>query len=404
MAGIEVSADPVAAATAIAEDVLAPLAAHHDATGAFPVDGIKALGEAGLLGMLVPQEYGGLGESYSTYVEVTEALARACASTAMIFVMHHCQYIMVVDHGTKQQKEFFLPPIARGEELVGSGTTEPETGGNAAFCVSAKVRDGDSIRLTAIKPVVTSANYAEWIYCTTRASVDAPGDELSLVIMPGPKRSDAVERFGLWDCVGMRATASTGLRFIDCTVPSWHQVGPENSLSVRSSSMTLVSRAGFAAVWQGIAASAFDETRSHVQKKHHDFIVRDESGANRTDRRAVGASESTQRQLAEMRVRLLSSHELLRGAARRIDARRDEIHAGVALDDIHDLLWSARIACGEAAVDVTRQGLRLCGVTGLRPGTLMLERHIRDALTSQVMAPSEDATKLALGSQLARSA
>jgi alkylation response protein AidB-like acyl-CoA dehydrogenase len=402
MASIELNADPVECAMSIANDVLAPRAAHHDATGEFPEQGIEALGAAGLLGLLVPREYGGLESSYETFVEVVEILARACASTAMIFVMHHSQYVMVVDHGTTRQKEAFLPPIARGEELVASATTEPETGGNAGFCVSAKECDGEHIRLTATKPVVTSANYADWIYCTTRASSESAGDELSMVIMPGPKRCEQVQPFGVWDCIGMRATSSTGLRFDRCEVPDWHQIGPEDSAHVRASSMTLVSRAGFSAVWQGIAAAAFDATLAHVQRKHHDFIRRDNgSSATRTERRAVAGSETTQRQLAEMRVRMLASRELLRGAARRIDAQREQITAGSALEEVQEVLWSARIACGEAAIDVTRQGLRLCGVTGLRAGTLTLERHMRDALTSQVMAPSEDATKLMLGAQLA---
>jgi alkylation response protein AidB-like acyl-CoA dehydrogenase len=405
MAGIEVSTDTVACAKGIAEGVLAPRAAEHDLTGEFPVDGLKALGEAGLMGMLVPREYGGLEASYETFVEVVETLAQACASTAMVFVMHHNQYAMVVDHGTTQQKEVFLPPIAEGKELVASATTEPETGGNAGFCVSAKETDGERIRLTATKPVVTSANYADWIYCTTRASAAAPGDELSMVVMPGPSRSADVEPFGVWNCVGMRATASTGLRFKACEVPRWHQIGGEDSAHVRASSMTLVSRAGFAAVWQGIATSAFATALAHVRSKHHDFIRADgRDGATRTERRSVSASETTQRQLAEMRVRLLGSRELLHGAARLIDARREQILEGEPAEEVQDLLWSARIACGEAAVDVTRQGLRLCGVSGLRAGSLPLERHMRDALTSQVMAPSEDATKLMLGQQLVSAA
>jgi alkylation response protein AidB-like acyl-CoA dehydrogenase len=403
MAGTAIRAEPVASARAIASEVLAARAAHHDATGEFPGPGLKALGEAGLLGLLVPLEYGGLGGSYETFTQVVEVLGRACASTAMIYVMHHNQYVMVVDHGTTQQKETFLPPIAAGEALVASATTEPETGGNAGFCVSAKEEDGERLRLTATKPVVTSANYADWIYCTTRASSNAAGDELSMVIMPGPKRSAEVEPFGVWDCVGMRATSSTGLRFNACEVPRWHQLGPEDSAHLRASSMTLVSRVGFAAVWQGIAAASFDETLAHVQRKHHDFIRREaDSTGTWTERRAVAGSETTQRQLAEMRVRMLASRELLHSAARNIHARREEILGGALAEDVQDLLWSARIACGEAAVDVTRQGLRLCGVTGLRAaGTLALERHMRDALTSQVMAPSEDATKLMLGLQLA---
>ncbi len=403
MSDTQLKADPVACARAIAAEVLAPRATHHDTTGEFPTQAVEALGSAGLLGLLVPREYGGAEASYETFIEVVGVLAQACASTAMIFVMHHCQYAMVVDHGTAQQKEAFLPPIARGEQLVASATTEPETGGNAAFCVSAKESDGEAIRLTATKPVVTSANYADWVYCTTRSSPAAAGDELSMVIMPGPGRSDRVEPFGAWDCVGMRATASTGLRFKECEVPNWHQIGPEDSAHVRASSMTVVSRAGFAAVWHGIATAAFEGTLAHVQRKYHDFIRRDDGATGtRTERRVVAGSESTQRQLAEMRVRLLGARELLHGAGRMIDLRREEILRGDSAEEVQDLLWSARIACGEAAIEVTRQGLRLCGVTGLRAqGPLALERHMRDALTSQVMAPSEDATKLMLGRQLA---
>lgn len=393
---------PVDLAREIANDVLAPRAAHHDATGEFPADAMQALGGAGLLGLLVPREYGGMEATIETFTGVVGALAQACASTAMIYVMHHCQYAMVVDHGTEQQKEAFLRPIAAGRELVASGTTEPETGGNAGFCVSAKQSDGQRIQLTAVKPVVTSANHADWIYCTTRASSEAAGDELSIVIMPGPARSECVEPFGVWDCVGMRATSSSGLRFAQCEVPSWHQIGPDDSAHVRATSMTVVSRAGFAAVWQGIATAAFDEALAHVRGKHHDFIRRDAGAASaRTERRSVAASETTRRQLAEMRVRLLCSRELLKSAARTIDVCRWELLANGTVDELQDQLWAARVACGESAVDVTRQALRLCGVTGLRGGgPLALERHMRDALTSQVMAPSEDATKLMLGSQL----
>jgi alkylation response protein AidB-like acyl-CoA dehydrogenase len=398
------TAELVEAAREIATEILAPRAAHHDATGEFPAQGLEALGHAGLLGMLVPREYGGPEASYETFVQVVESLAQACSSTAMVFVMHTCQYVMVVDHGTAQQKEAFLPPIARGEELTASATTEPETGGNAAFCVSAKERHGEKLRLTATKPVVTSANHADWIYCTTRASADSAGDELSVVIMPGPARSDRVEPFGVWDCVGMRATSSSGLRFNECEAPCWHQIGPEDSAHVRASSMTIAARAGFAAVWQGIATAAFEEALAHVRRKQHDFIRRDESaGTTRTDRLTVASSETTRRQLAEMRVRMSASRELLYSAARMIDAHRDELlKERCGFETVQDQLWSARIACGESAIEVTRQALRLCGVTGLRSsGPLALERRMRDALTSQVMAPSEDATKLMLGGQLA---
>jgi len=394
--------DPVQAAIEIAAEVLAPGAERRDSTGEFPLDALGALGEAGLLGLLVPREYGGLEVSVETFADVIAELGRGCASTAMVVVMHHTQYVMLVDHGDETQKRFFLPPIARGEQLVASATTEPEVGGNSAFCVSARQLDGDRIRLTAVKPVVTSANHADWVYCTTRASAESAGDRLSMVIMPGPNHSDAVTPFGQWDCVGMRATASSGLRFDDCAVPRWHQIGPDDSAHVRRSSMSIVARIGFAAVWQGIANSAFAATLAHTKGKEHEFIRRDqESGEIRSELRTVAESETSRRQLAEMRIRLLASGELLRSAARLVDERREEIIAGAPSEEVQERIWAARVACGEGAIDVTRQGLRLCGVTALRAGKLPLERHMRDALTSQVMAPTEDATKQLLGAQLA---
>jgi alkylation response protein AidB-like acyl-CoA dehydrogenase len=399
----EIISNPVEAAREIAAEVLAPGAERRDSTGEFPRDALNALGQAGLLGLLVPREYGGLEVSISTFIEVIAELGRACASTAMVVVMHHCQYVMLVDHGSEKQKRFFLPPIARGEHLVASATTEPETGGNAAFCVSARHVDGDLIRLTAVKPVVTSANYADWVYCTTRTSDESAGDQLSMVIMPGPNRSEAVTPFGDWDCVGMRATASTGLRFDDCAVPRWHQIGPDDSAHVRATSMSFISRVGFAAVWQGIANSAFATTLDHAKAKEHEFIRREpESGEIHSERRTLAQSETTQRQIAEMRIRTLASGELLRSAARLIDERREGIIAGAPAGEVQERLWAARVACGQSAVDVTRQGLRLCGVTALRTGRLPLERHMRDALTSQVMSPGEDVTKHQLGALLVR--
>jgi alkylation response protein AidB-like acyl-CoA dehydrogenase len=400
-----VISNPVQAAREIAAEVLAPGAERRDLNGEFPHDALAVLGQAGLLGLLVPRKYGGLEVSISTFVEVITELGQACASTAMVVVMHHSQYVMLVDHGSEKQKRFFLPPIARGEQLVASATTEPETGGNSAFCVSTRSVDRDRIRLSAVKPVVTSANYADWVYCTTRTSAESAGDQLSMVIMPGLNRSEAVTPFGNWDCVGMRATASSGLRFDDCVVPRWHQIGPDDSAHVRASSMSIVSRAGFAAVWQGIANSTFATTQFHTKTQEREFIRRDqETGEIHSESRTLVQSETTQRQIAEMRIRALASEELLRSAARLIDERREGILAGDPAGEVRERLWAARVACGQSAIDVTRQGLRLCGVAALRAGKLPLERNMRDALTSQVMAPSEDATKHQLGAQLAEPA
>jgi alkylation response protein AidB-like acyl-CoA dehydrogenase len=282
-------------------------------------------------------------------------------------------------------------------------------GGNADYCVSTKRREGDVLVLSASKPVVTGARYADWVFCTTRASPEARGNVLSMVAMPGLGRSRDVKPFGAWDCVGMRATESSGLEYTECRVPAWHQIGPEDSWPVRATSMTVVSRAGFSAVWLGIAQAAYAQTVAHVTRRAHQYIGegRREQGQEQAPRASVqhrvADYETVQRQVAEMRTQVEAARQLLLAAGRRIDELRHELRGPQAMESlgaIQDLLWTARIACGEASIDVTRVGLRVCGVTGMRRGLLSLERNMRDALTSQVMAPSEDVTKLMLGRKL----
>lgn len=409
------AADAVAVAGAIANDVVAPKARHHDATGEFPIDNIRALGAAGLMGLFVPKEYGGPGLGHRTYLDVVSNIARACASTGMIYVMHHTQYVMIVSHGTEQQKKFFLPPVARGESLFASGTTEPETGGNADFCASAKRVDGDTILVSAKKPVVTSAQHANWVVVTTRANPDAPGNVLSVVAVPGLAgkggRPD-LKPFGVWDCVGMCATGSSGLELVDARVPAWYQIGPDDSRAMRMTTMNVVARTGYSAVWLGIAQAALEVVVAHLTKRTHQFIMGNRRDPNAPPsaaaptpapapasaqpvhlQRTLADYESVQRQVAEMRVKIESARAVLFATADLID-RHPKIEDAEALQE---MLWSSRIACSETAIDATRIGLRLSGVTGMRRGLLPLERFMRDALTGQVMAQAEDLAKISLG-------
>ncbi len=395
----------VSRARRVVDEVIAKNATRFDTTGEFPADNILALGQAGLMGLFVPRRHGGLEASYRTFIEVSTLIGSACASTGMIFVMHHNQYIMIVEHGTEQQQQFFLPPVARGESLFASATTEPDTGGNANYCNSFLRETPQGLMLSARKPVVTAARHADWVLCTTRADENAPGDLLSMVAMPGIAKTSRVEPFGVWDCVGMRATSSSGLEYTDCEVPTWHRIGPRDSREMRATSMTLASRAGFSAVWLGIAEAAFQQTVGFLKGRRHQFTVagKGPSGPSLgTVARSLAEYESVQRQVAEMKARLEAARHLLLAAGQRIDeARAEQTPIRTARrGPIQELLWSARLSCGEAAVDVTRMGLRLCGVTGMRKSVLSLERNMRDALTAQVMAPAEDVTKVVLGRQL----
>ena len=394
--------NPVALAREIADRVIRPHAADVDAQARHPKEAFEALGSAGLLGLMVQRVYGGLEGNFRSFVGVAEEIARGCASTAMLYVMHHTQYLMLVDHGTEQQQKTFLPDVARGKSFFASGTTEPQVGGNADVCVSAKRREGEEILITATKPVVSGALDADWVCVTTRATPDAPGNRCSMVIVPGPKQGrPGVKPFGSWDCIGMRGTGSIGVEFTDCRVPAWHQVGPEDCSYMRLTSMAIVAYIGFASVWVGIAQAALDETLNHLLKRKHEFS----RGAPGEQKPAVVVNtklaeyETVQRQVAEMRTKVEAARATVLAGAMRID----EFRTGPAtpidpeqMAQIHDRLLAARLVAGETVVDVCRIAMRVCGVAGLRRGH-PLERHMRDGLTAQVMAPGEDVSKLIFG-------
>ena len=397
--------NPVALARVIADRVIRQHAADVDAHARHPREAFEALGSAGLLGLMVQREYGGLHGNFRSFVGVAEEIARACASTAMLYVMHHTQYLMLVDHGTEQQRKAFLPDVARGKSFFASGTTEPQVGGNADVCVSAKRREGDDIVITATKPVVSGALDADWVCVTTRASPDAPGNRCSMVIIPGVKQGKpGVKSFGTWDCIGMRGTGSIGLELTDCRVPAWHQVGPEDCSYMRLTSMAIVAYLGFASVWVGIAQAALDGTLDHLLKRKHEFS-RGGGGAPGEQKPAVAVNtklaeyETVQRQVAEMRTKIEAARATVLAGAMLVDEFRHAPATPIApeqMTQIHDRLLASRLIAGETVVDVCRIAMRVCGVAGLRRGH-PLERHMRDGLTAQVMAPGEDVSKLIFG-------
>ena len=173
----------------------------------------------------------------------------------MAWGMHTNQYINIVEHGTDEQKNAFLKGIADGEILCASATTEPGTGGNLFYCNSAAERVNGGWKLTATKPVVTSAKHADLCFAITRANPEAPGNLLSFFIVPC--KQESVTQIGEWNTVGMRATQSSGLQFTDVDLTDLHLLGQEGGFGpIALTSMLPLALCGFAATWLGTAQAA----------------------------------------------------------------------------------------------------------------------------------------------------
>lgn len=378
----------------VAGEYLEPNAEAYDRSGELPLDNLRALGESGLMGLVVPPEFGGLGGTVSQYAEVTEILAKACPSTTMTWVMHTNMYNTLVEFGNEPQKAAFLPGIARGEILVASATTEPGTGGNFFYCNSAAQKVDGGWSLTSTKPVVTAARHANLCFTITRANPEAPGDQLSFFMVPCDL--EGVTQIGEWNTVGMRATQSTGLQFTDVPLTDLHLLGEEGGFGpIALTSMLPLGMTGFAATWLGTAQAALDFATGHIKQRIHRFSVSgDEQG------HSVASYESVQRQTAEANILLHQTRAFIRQVAQAVDAAKPGPFQPVPFEQafqIADLALSMRVAAGENALTVTTTALRIAGAQGYRRDYLKIERCHRDALSSQVMAPTPDIMKVLLG-------
>jgi alkylation response protein AidB-like acyl-CoA dehydrogenase len=392
--GLRSDLEICAIAQEVANKYLAPRAEAYDRTGEFPLDNIKELGKCGLMGLMVPPEYGGLGGTVLQFSKVSEILATACPSTSMIWGMHTNQYINLVEHGTEEQKAAILPGIARGETRVASGTTEPGTGGNFFYCNSAAEKIDGGWRFTATKLVSTSAPYADYCFCITRADLESHGTQLSFFMVPCKVKG--VTQIGDWNTVGLRATQSSGLQFIDVPLTDLHLLGTEGGFGpIALTTMLPLGMCGFAACWLGVAQASLDSAVEHVQRRIHRFSMPgDEQG------RSLGSYESVQRQIAEANILLNQTRAFLYDVARSIDEAKPRAFEPIPLEKafaIADTSLSLRVASGENAVKVTTTALRIAGAQGYRRDYLRIERCHRDALAAQVMALAPDMVKVFLG-------
>jgi diaminopimelate decarboxylase/alkylation response protein AidB-like acyl-CoA dehydrogenase len=234
--------------------VIAEHAARVDADAVFPIESLALLRESGLMGLVVPRENGGLGGGLRELVEVTSALAGACASTAMIFAMHCQQADALVRFASPSLRMALLPRIASGEVYLASVTSERDTGGELLTSAEALTQPGELLVIDRDAPVVTGGGYADGFLVTMRAAPDAPPNQISLVY--ADRSQLKIEVRGDWNPLGMRATESVGLHLCG-SVPSEQLVGAAGRFrEVAVDSFIPVGHIGWSAAWLGAARHA----------------------------------------------------------------------------------------------------------------------------------------------------
>ncbi|OLE22651.1 MAG: acyl-CoA dehydrogenase [Catenulispora sp. 13_1_20CM_3_70_7] len=367
-----------------AAPVLARYAAQVDREASFPAASVRALRDGGLFGLLVPEEYGGLGGDLHDLADAAQILAGGCLSTAMIWVMHGQQVDAIARFGTERLRKDVLPRIAAGEVYVGSVTTEPGTGSSllTAHAPLNEAEAAEELRLERDAPVVTGGEHADAFLVTMR---DAPQAAQHRVTMVYAARAQLrVRTSGGWDPLGMRGTHSVGLRLAG-EVPAHQVVGGRGDFRrVAVESMIPAAHVGWSACWLGAARAALAAVVALA----------------RSPRRPAGldpASDLVAERLARVRIDLEVVGAYLGEVVREVCARR---RAGDPLDlpatQIH--LNTLKVVAAESTYRAVDRLVRLTGLaTGyLKDSPVPLERQLRD-LRSASLNYADDRLLVAVG-------
>jgi alkylation response protein AidB-like acyl-CoA dehydrogenase len=247
-------------------EVIAPSAIERDKKKEFPAEILKKLGELGFMGMMVPPEYNGSGADTVSYVLALSEVAYSCASTAVAMSVHNsivCESIL--RHGTEDQKERYLKPLASGEILGAFAMTEPHAGSDPVRQSTKAVRDGDYYILNGTKRFITTGRNAGLVIVTTKTDVDKRHKGISTFIVK--EDNPGMVAGSLEDKMGLRASDTTDLIFEDCRVPVKDRLGEEGDGFKIAMTGLDGGRIGIAAQSIGVAQAALDATVQYTKER-----------------------------------------------------------------------------------------------------------------------------------------
>jgi butyryl-CoA dehydrogenase len=359
-----------------AQHELAPSAAERDRVPRFPREAFAKMGELGMMGMTVPAEHGGSGTDYVSYVLAIIEIAAACGASSTAFQVHNSLVCLaILKHGTAEQKEQFLGPLARGLQLGAFCLTEPGAGSDAAAIITRARRVGNKFVLNGAKQFITSGRSADIALVFAVTDPQAGKHGISAFIVPTRTAGYKVVR--VEHTMGQRSSDHCQLAFDDCEVPPDQMLGNEGEgLKIALGNLE-GGRIGVAAQSYGMARAAYDAALAYA-KERRTF------GKPIIDHQAIGfrlADMATSLQAAELMV----------------------LHAARLRDEGQPCLKEASMAklfASEMAEEVCSSALQIHGGYGYL-NDFPVERIYRDARVCKIYEGTSEIQRLVIGRQLA---
>lgn len=363
----------------ITSTVVAQNAEREDVEAMWPEPAMRALQQAGLMGLHVPESLGGHGETLTGLVALAEALAAESPSTALCFAMHCVGTAVLAAKATDYQKQAYLEPIARGEHITTLALSEPGTGAHFYIPQTQLTRSDDCYLVDGTKTFITNGGHADSYVASTVAVEEGPEEGAFSCILVDAD-TPGLEWLEPWRGLGMRGNSSRTVRLKQARVPARNLIGEEgDQLWYTFEIATPYFLMAMAGTYTGLARSALDIARKHLGERRYSHTGE-----------LLGSQPVLAHRLGELWAEVERTRHLVYSAAQQADAGDPNALISVL---------ACKAAAGDTAVLVTNEAMTLAGGMGYRENG-KLGRLLRDARASHVMAPSTDMLKTWVGRAL----
>jgi alkylation response protein AidB-like acyl-CoA dehydrogenase len=359
-----------ALAREFAKQEIDPYAAEWDREHRFPRETIAKLADVGLMGACVPEEYGGAGTDFLSYILVLEELSRADAGVGVTVAVHTSAVTLpLLAFGTDEQKSRFVPPLARGEYLGAFALTEPEAGSDAGSLRTRAEPDGDGWRITGAKQWITNGRHAGTFLVFARTDADTRGARgVSAFILD----ADQVRVTRDEEKLGLNSSVTNDIAIEGATVGRDRLLHEEDH-GFRVAMQTLDGgRIGIAAQAVGIAQAAYDVAREYAKERY-------------TFGKPIAEHQAIQHKLADMSTQIDAARLLVLRAAWLKDRGRPVSEAGA----------KAKLFASELSRRVTGDAIQILGGYGYTK-EFPVERYYRDAKITEIYEGTSEIQRLVI--------
>ncbi|MDZ7578392.1 MAG: acyl-CoA dehydrogenase family protein [Candidatus Nanopelagicales bacterium] len=382
----EIQTDILAAVHDFVDKEIIPNASRLEHADEYPTDIVEGLKEIGVFGLVIPEEYGGLGESILTYALVVEEIARGWMSVSGVINTHFIVVHMIMNHGTEEQKRKYLPRLATGELRGAFSMSEPDCGSDVAAIQTKAVREGDEFVLNGTKMWVTNGGSSTLV--AVLALTDGEADEGASVykrmttfliekpqgfgeVAPGLTIPGKIEK------MGYKGVDTTELIMTDFRLGADEVLGGEPGKGFyQMMDGVEVGRVNVAARACGVAVRAFELGIDYAQQRH-------------AFGKPIAQHQAVMFRLAEMATKVEAAHAMMTKAARKKDSgQRNDLEAGMA-----------KYLASESCKEVVEDSFRIHGGYGYSK-EYEIERLYRDAPMLLIGEGTADIQRMVIGRRL----